>query len=61
MFAGLINPGQLVIEREIMSTATGGFDFDTAVFSDVLANYSSTPERRDHGDVTMTHRHHCRR
>ena len=40
VFAGEINPGQLVIVREILPLpAAGGPDFDTAFFSDVLANY----------------------
>ena len=38
VFAGQINPGQLSIVREILPLA-GGPDFDTAVYSDVLANY----------------------
>ena len=39
VFAGEINPGQLQIVREILPLTVGGPDFDTAVFSDVLANY----------------------
>ena len=39
VFAGEINPGQLQIVREIVPLTAGGPDFDTAVFSDVLANY----------------------
>jgi len=38
MFAGLINPGQIKIVREILKSDTA--DFDTARFSDVIANYS---------------------
>jgi len=38
MFAGLINPGQIRIVREILTSETA--DFDTARFSDVIANYS---------------------
>ena len=34
VFAGQINPGQLVIVREIVD-GDGSFDFDRAVFSDV--------------------------
>jgi hypothetical protein len=44
VFAGLINPGQLGIIREIRTTMLDdtpiGPDFDTAVFSDVMANYT---------------------
>jgi len=38
VFAGEINPGQLVIEREILPDE-GALDFDTAQFSDLRANY----------------------
>jgi len=38
VFAGLINPGQLVIVREILPDNTT-LDFDTAQFSDLRANY----------------------
>ncbi|MFM9883087.1 MAG: peroxidase family protein, partial [Burkholderiales bacterium] len=37
MLAGTYNPGQLVIQREILQSAGPGFD--TAVFSAALANY----------------------
>ena len=37
VFAGTINPGQLVIERSI---ETADRDFDTAVFSGLRANYT---------------------
>ncbi len=40
MFAGTINPGQLEIVREILSTGDAVADIDTAVFSDVSTNYS---------------------
>ncbi|HET6530911.1 MAG TPA: peroxidase family protein [Actinoplanes sp.] len=45
VFAGTINPGNIVIVREIL-TGSGGDD--TAVFSDVQANYTVTVS----GDVT---------
>ena len=40
MMDGIYNPGQLMIVREILTA--DGPDFDTAVFSDVLANYIIT-------------------
>ena len=47
VFAGTINPGQLGIIREIRTTLLDGTpigrDFDTAVFSDVRANYTVVP------------------
>ena len=39
VFSGEINPGQLVAVREILP-GDGSFNFDTAMFSDVLANYT---------------------
>jgi Ca2+-binding RTX toxin-like protein len=38
MLAGTINPGQLVIQREVLQSA--GPSFDTAVFSAALSNYT---------------------
>ena len=38
MFKGEINPGQLKVMREIVMSETE--DFDTALYSDVIANYS---------------------
>ena len=64
VFAGEINPGQLVIVREILSPTTVGPDFDTAVFSDVLANYlingqpfdpDNPPTPDANGFYTVTH------
>lgn len=46
-----INPGQLVIVREIKDTT--GFNFDTAMFSDVRANYVVTTVG---GITTVEHR-----
>ncbi|MCO6060363.1 heme peroxidase, partial [Pseudomonas sp. MOB-449] len=54
VFAGTINPGQLAIVREILP-GNGLFNFDTAVFSDVRANYEvSAPDAN--GVITVTHR-----
>ena len=39
MLSGTINPGQLQIVREILP-GSGGFSFDTAVFSGNLADYT---------------------
>ncbi|KWV56940.1 hypothetical protein AS026_32535 [Rhizobium altiplani] len=39
MLEGAINPGQLTIVREILTDTTSG-DIDTAVYSEVMANYS---------------------
>ena len=55
VFAGTINPGQLGIIREIRTTLLDGTpigrDFDTAVFSDVRANY--TVVSNDNGTATL--------
>jgi Ca2+-binding RTX toxin-like protein len=51
MLSGEINPGQLVIVREILSTATD--DVDTAVYSGLRANYDVT--RNDDGTWTVAH------
>jgi Ca2+-binding RTX toxin-like protein len=58
MMNGTYNPGQLKIVREILSA--DGPDFDTALFSDVLANYTITVDDNgtaDIGDdvVTVSH------
>jgi Ca2+-binding RTX toxin-like protein len=42
VFSGQINPGQLKIVRDIVSTGDTTPDIDTAVYSDVRANYSFT-------------------
>lgn len=52
MFSGVINPGQLGIVRTIR-TANGLGDTDTAVFSDIRANYTITSNAN--GSVTVTH------
>jgi len=50
MLNGTWNPGQLQIVREILTAA--GPDFDTAMFSDVLANYDIVTAA---GVTTVTH------
>jgi Ca2+-binding RTX toxin-like protein len=56
MFAGLINPSQIKIVREILTSATP--DFDTAIFSDVISNYAieggGVDENGD-GYITVSH------
>jgi Ca2+-binding RTX toxin-like protein len=52
VFNGTYNPGQFRIVREIL-TANGTGDIDTAVFSDVLANYTIT--YNPDGSVTVSH------
>jgi Ca2+-binding RTX toxin-like protein len=49
MLSGAVNPGQLVIVREILN---GAPSFDTAMFSDVRANYTVTTLN---GVTTVTH------
>ncbi|WP_439858875.1 peroxidase family protein [Pseudomonas sp. MBLB4136] len=51
VFAGLINPGQLVIVREILPS-DGSFNFDTATYSGPLANY--TIVENANGTFTVT-------
>ena len=57
IFAGTINPGQLGIIREIRTTALDGTpigpDFDTAVFSEPLNNY--TIDNPDTGVTIVSH------
>ncbi|WP_223257141.1 peroxidase family protein [Arthrobacter globiformis] len=50
VFAGTVNPGNIVAVREILS-ASGGTD--TAVFSDIRANYTITEEAN--GVTTVSH------
>ncbi|GAU86882.1 peroxidase family protein [Bosea sp. BIWAKO-01] len=50
MLNGTYNPGQLVIVREILTSATA--DFDTAKFSGLQANYTITTNAD--GSVTVT-------
>jgi len=50
MLNGTYNPGQLVIVREILP---GNGGFDTAVFSDVMANYTITTD--GDGVTTVSH------
>ncbi len=49
MMSGAINPGQLVIVRELLPASAG---YDTAVFSDLRANYAVTTVN---GVTTVTH------
>ena len=51
MISGAINPSQLEIVREILHS--GGFNYDTAVFRDVRANY--TVSTAEDGTTTVTH------
>ncbi|MBI4294534.1 MAG: heme peroxidase, partial [Betaproteobacteria bacterium] len=51
MMNGTYNPGQLVAVREILP-GDGGFNFDTAVFSGVLAGYTVTTDAN--GVTTVT-------
>ena len=48
VFAGEINPGQLKIVREIVSTGDTTPDIDTAAYSDVRANYSFSARADGH-------------
>ena len=50
MLNGTYNPGQLVIQREILPSS--GFNFDTAWFSGPRANYTVTPNAD--GSVTVS-------
>jgi Ca2+-binding RTX toxin-like protein len=42
MLSGEINPGQLVIVREILQSATKATEIDQAIYSDLRANYDVT-------------------
>ncbi|CAN4265144.1 An_peroxidase_bacterial_2 domain containing protein [Methylophilaceae bacterium] len=48
-----INPGNLSIVREILQSETAATDVDTVVYSDVLANYTITPNAD--GTITVAH------
>ena len=52
MFSGQINPGQLVIQREILTATNVSDDVDVAVYSGPLANYTVT--RQGLGAFTIT-------
>ena len=43
VFAGKVDPGNLKIKRAIITPPVVGTDVDTALFSDILANYTITP------------------
>jgi len=51
MLSGAINPSQLEIVREIVDSS--GFNYDTAVYRDVRANY--TVSTAEDGTTTVTH------
>lgn len=53
MLSGAINPGQLVIVREILGSPTAADDIDTAVYSDVRASYDIT--RNADGTWSVAH------
>jgi Ca2+-binding RTX toxin-like protein len=53
MLSGEINPGQLVIVREILGSPTAEDEIDTAVYSDVRASYDIT--RNSDGTWTVAH------
>ena len=53
MLTGEINPGQLVIVREILGSPTAEDDIDTAVYSDVRASYDIT--RNSDGTWSVAH------
>ena len=53
MFAGTYNPGQLVIVREIVSTADAVADTDTAVFSGAASEYIFAGNAD--GSIQVTH------
>jgi Ca2+-binding RTX toxin-like protein len=52
VFAGTVDPGNIVIAREILSSPNAA-DVDTALFSDVLANYDITANAN--GSTTVNH------
>ncbi|WP_447764649.1 peroxidase family protein [Sphingopyxis panaciterrae] len=53
MFNGTYHAGQLVAVREILETADNIADVDTAVFTDIRANYDIT--NNDDGTITVAH------
>ena len=52
VFAGLVDPGNLVIVREILTASTSAADVDTAVFTGPLAGYTITVNAN--GSITVT-------
>jgi hypothetical protein len=54
VFAGTIKPSQLRVVREILTPAPAGA-VDTAVFSDVRANYDIVQNPDDNTKLTITH------
>ncbi|MFN0280427.1 MAG: peroxidase family protein [Kineosporiaceae bacterium] len=55
VFAGKIDPGAITIRRSIKTSVSGPTDVDTAVFSDVRANYEVIPSAVDPEVVTVIH------
>jgi hypothetical protein len=55
IFARRINPGDVNIVRKIETPTPGPADTDTAVFSDVLANYQIVPNPDDPTITTVVH------
>ena len=53
MVAGEINPGQLSIVRELLDGDLDNSDIDTAVYTDVFANYTITSNAD--GSITVDH------
>ena len=53
LLSGEINPGQMKIVREIVTTGVSATDVDTAVFSDVQANY--TLSGNANGNLVVDH------
>ncbi|WP_146056552.1 peroxidase family protein, partial [Methylobacterium sp. V23] len=53
LLSGTINPGQLQIVREIVTTGVANTDVDTAVFGDSLSNYDFS--RNADGSITVVH------
>jgi Ca2+-binding RTX toxin-like protein len=53
VFAGTVDPGDIVAVREILAPSSTVGDIDTAVFSDALANYTITSNAD--GSTTVAH------
>jgi Ca2+-binding RTX toxin-like protein len=52
VFAGRVDPGNLVIVREILTASTSAPDVDTAIFTGPLASYTITANAN--GSITVT-------
>jgi Ca2+-binding RTX toxin-like protein len=55
VFAGTIKPSQIRVVREIKVAPAGTDAVDTAVFSDVRANYDVIPNPDDSTEITVVH------